>query len=491
MDAPAHTAGTRSGRPLPVETSLTEMERVFVEQREAFRRFGAPTAVQRIDRLERAIALVKDYSDQICEAVSADFGSRSMHQSLVSDVISVVTSLNYAKARVRRWMRPERRLLEFPWDFLGARGEVRYEPLGVVGVVSPWNFPVNLCLAPLAGILAAGNSALLKPSEETPATSALIGRMIRQGFDRTEAFVVQGGPVIASAFTRLPFDHLLFTGSARIAAKVLRAAAENLVPVTLELGGKSPVIVGQGADLDAAASRILFAKTLNAGQICLAPDYVLVPEGLVEPFAEAALRAVAAQYPSLKENPDYTSIINGRHYERLRGLLSEAVARGARIVEINPAKEDFAQQTAHKMPPTLILEPADDLGVMREEIFGPLLPVKSYRTLDEALDRIAEGPKPLALYYFGTDKRQIAKVLARSESGGVTINDVAQHVVHETLPFGGVGQSGMGRYHGRDGFRNFSHMRAVYYQTDWDLLKFIRAPYNRETLQKLKRFIGR
>ena len=483
-------SGGRQGS-LNETAAIGEMERILLEQRDAFRRLGPPTLAQRLDRLDRAILLLKDFSEEICAAAAQDFGNRSPHQTLVADVYTVIASLKFAKANLKRWIRPEQRPLQLPWGLLGARGEVRFEPLGVVGVVSPWNFPVSLAFTPLAGIFAAGNSVMIRPSEVAPASAALIAHMIQKGFDRTEAYVVQGGPKIAEAFTRLPLDHLLFTGSTRLGSDVLRAAADHLVPVTLELGGKSPVILSPSADFEPSVARILFGKTLNAGQVCLAPDYVFVPEGQVDRFADAAGRAVAAMFPTLKENPDYTSIINARHHARLQALLAEARERGAQIVELNPAGESFAQQSAYRMPPTLILNPPDDLAVMQEEIFGPILPVKSYSTLDEALAFIASKPKPLALYYFGRNEKEIARVLARSSSGGVTINDIAQHVAHESLPFGGVGASGMGRYHGIDGFRTFSNARTVFRQTNSEILKVMRAPYSAGTLKLLKRLIGK
>jgi coniferyl-aldehyde dehydrogenase len=354
----------------------------------------------------------------------------------------------------------------------------------VVGVISPWNFPINLTFAPLAGIFAAGNRAMIKPSEFTPRTSELMDRMFRSAFDEAEVAVFAGGPEVGAAFSKLAFDHLLFTGATSIAYHVMRAAAENLVPTTLELGGKSPVIIGRSADISLAAKRVMTGKTLNAGQICLAPDYVLVPENRRGEFVAAAEGAIQAMFPTLKDNPDYTSVINQRHYDRLMGYLDDAKKKGAETVELNPAREDFRQQPFHKIPPTIVLDVTDDMKIMKDEIFGPLLPVKTYTKVEEAVDYVNAHARPLGLYYFGTDGTEQTSVMTRTTSGGTTINDVLMHVSMEDLPFGGVGPSGMGAYHGIDGFRTFSHARAVFSQAKMDIAAMLRPPYGAK-LQKM------
>ncbi|HBA42365.1 MAG TPA: coniferyl aldehyde dehydrogenase, partial [Alphaproteobacteria bacterium] len=326
----------------------------------------------------RTIGLLVDYKDRICEALREDFGHRSPDQSLITDVYGCLGGLKQAKKNLRRWMRPERRKTMFPLNLAGARSYIAYQPLGTVGIISPWNFPVQLTFTPLAGIFAAGNRAMIKPSEFTPLTSALMAEMFASAFDEEEVAVFTGGPEVGTAFSALPFDHLLFTGATAVARHVMRAAADNLVPLTLELGGKSPVVLGQSANMQQSADRIMNGKMLNAGQICLAPDYVLVPQARRDEFVTASRQAVAAMYPSLKDNPDYTSVINQRHYDRLQSYLSDAAEKGAQLVEINPADEDFTQQPHHKIPPTLLLDVTDDMKIMQEEIFGPLLPVKSY-----------------------------------------------------------------------------------------------------------------
>lgn len=477
------------------ESSVTETDTgsasasiraILDRQKEAHLRDGPPSAEQRIDWIDRSIALLIDNQKEIADTLAADFGHRSIEQTLLTDVMGSIGPLKHAKKHLHQWMKPEKRKVQFPLNLLGAKARVEYQPLGVVGVISPWNFPINLTFTPLAGIFAAGNRCMIKPSEFTPATSDLMARMFRSAYDETEVAVVTGGPAVGEAFSRQPFDHLLFTGATSIAYHVMRAAAENLVPVTLELGGKSPVIVSKSAPMEEAAAKIMTGKTLNAGQICLAPDYVFVPEGRVDEFVDQASKSVQKMYPTLKDNPDYTSVINQRHYDRLNGYLDDVKAKGGTTIEINPANEDFSQQQAHKIPPTIVVEPSDDMKVMQEEIFGPILPVKSYKDVSEAVDYVNARERPLGLYYFGADKAEENRVLTRTTSGGVTVNDVIMHVSMEDLPFGGVGPSGMGSYHGVDGFKTFSHAKAVYTQTKAKMVaEMFRPPYGAKTRKVL------
>lgn len=439
---------------------------------------GIPSAAVRIERLDRAIGLLVDHAKEIADAIDSDFGVRSKDASALTDIAGSIGPLKHAKAHVAKWMRTSKRKPEFPFGLLGAKAEVRFQPKGVVGIISPWNFPVNLTFAPLAGVLAAGNRAMIKPSELTPATSELMKAMFAKAFTEEEISVFTGGADIGAAFSSLAFDHLIFTGGTSIAYHVMRAASENLVPLTLELGGKSPVIVGRSADLGQAAARVMAGKTLNAGQICLAPDYVLAPADQRDAFVAAATSAVKTMFPTIRDNPDYTAIISQRHYDRIRGLVEDARAKGAKVVEINPANEDFSQQEFRKIPPTLILDPTDDMKVMQEEIFGPVLPVKTYTSVKDAVGYINANPRPLGLYYFGKDESEQEAVLTNTTSGGVTVNDVIYHVAQEDLPFGGVGPAGMGAYHGYDGFLEFSHKRAVYKQTLNDkVMAMTRPPY--------------
>jgi coniferyl-aldehyde dehydrogenase len=456
------------------------MNAILARQKAAHIRDGAPSAEVRIDRLNRCISLLIDNRRGIEEAVNSDFGARSREATAFTDVAGSIGPLKHARDNLRKWMKAERRkTTPAILGLFGAKAEVRYQPKGVVGVISPWNFPVNLTFAPLAGILAAGNRAMIKPSEFTPATSELMAQMFAGAFSEEEIAVVTGGPEVGQAFSGLAFDHLIFTGATSIARHVMRAAAENLVPLTLELGGKSPVILGKSANLETAAARIMNGKTLNAGQICLAPDYVLTPRESLETFVGEAQKSVSRMFPTIKDNPDYTAIVAQRHYDRIMGYVEDARAKGARIVEMKPEGEDLSQQEHRKIAPTLIIDPTDDMKVMQEEIFGPVLPVKTYGVLDEAIDYINAHDRPLGLYYFGDDAAEQEKVLSRTTSGGVTVNDVIFHVAQEELPFGGVGPAGMGSYHGHDGFLEFSHRKAVFSQLKKDIgpLQMMRPPY--------------
>jgi coniferyl-aldehyde dehydrogenase len=462
------------------EGDAASMQALLARQKAANLRDGAPSAEKRIERLDRCIGLLVDHRKAIEDALNQDFGARSPDVTAFADVASSIGPLAHAKANLRKWMKPERRptspaLL----GLFGAKAEVRFQPKGVVGVISPWNFPVNLTFAPLAGILAAGNRAMIKPSEYTPATSALMASMFGGAFSEEEIAVITGGPEVGQAFAGLAFDHMIFTGATAVARHVMKAAADNLTPLTLELGGKSPVIIGKSADMPTAAARIMNGKTLNAGQICLAPDYVLTPKESLESFVSEASGAVRRMFPTIRDNPDYTAIIAQRHYDRIQGYIDDARAKGARVVEIKPENEELTQQEHRKIAPTLIIDPTDEMKVMQEEIFGPVLPVKTYAGVDEAIAYVNAHDRPLGLYYFGDDAQEREKVLSATTSGGVTVNDVIFHIAQEDLPFGGVGPSGMGSYHGHDGFREFSHRKSIYTQLKKDIgpLAQLRPPY--------------
>ncbi|PJI47293.1 MAG: coniferyl aldehyde dehydrogenase [Pseudomonas sp.] len=429
---------------------------ILDRQRAAFLADPAPTAEQRIERLERAAQLLLVHAGELTEALNRDFGVRSPTFTHGVEIQYPLANIRQTQADLERWMRSESR------PSPQGSAWVQYQPLGVVGVVTPWNGPVNMLFNGLAGALAAGNRVMLKPSELTPCTSGLLARLLRSAYAEDEVAVITGGAEVARAFCAQPFDHLLFTGAGSIGREVMRAAADNLVPVTLELGGKSPVILSRSADLASAAAMVAVAKMINSGQICVAPDYLFVPEESLQAFVATARAAIAARFPSLRDNPEVTSIINQRHFQRLHGYIDQARAAGVEVIELNPAQEDFAGQPFYKMCPTLLIDPPDELGVMQEEIFGPLLPVKTYREMDEVLAYINARPRPLALYYFGQDAGEEQQVLSRTCSGGVTVNGIAQHASLESLPFGGVGASGMGAYHGIDGFRRFSHAKAVF-----------------------------
>ena len=463
-----------------LDHDAASMTALLVKQKTAHLRDGAPSAEKRIERLDRCISLLIDHRRDIEDALIQDFGARSREATAFTDIAASVGPLKHAKDHLRVWMKAEKRkTTPAILGLFGAKAEVRYQPKGVVGVISPWNFPVNLTFAPLAGILAAGNRAMIKPSEFTPATSALMAQMFGSAFSEEEIAVVTGGPEVGQSFASLAFDHLIFTGATSIARHVMRAAAENLVPLTLELGGKSPVIVGRSADMSVAAARVMAGKTLNAGQICLAPDYLFAPKDQLESFVAAAQSSVSKMFPTIKDNPDYTAIVAQRHYDRITGYVDDARAKGARIIELKPEGEDLSQQEHRRIAPTLILDPTDDMKVMQEEIFGPLLPVKTYDTVDQAVDYINAHDRPLGLYYFGADAAEQERVVNGTTAGGVTVNDVIFHIAQEDLPFGGVGPSGMGSYHGLDGFREFSHRKAIFSQIKKDIgpLQMMRPPY--------------
>ena len=460
------------------------MKDLLEAQRAAFMAALPEPLSVRKDRLTRAIAMVADHAARFCDALSEDFGHRSREQSMMTDIAGSISPLKHARKHLDRWARAEKRKVQFPLGLLGAKARVEYQPKGVVGVISPWNFPVNLVMSPLAGIFAAGNCAMVKTSEFTPATSALFEEIVGSYFAPEELAFVSGGPDVGKAFAELPFDHLIFTGATGIAKHILHAAADNLVPVTLELGGKSPVIVGKGADIAQTTERVAIGKMLNAGQICLAPDYMLVPEDQEGAVVAGLKKAASAMYPTLLSNPDYTAIINDRHHARLTEWIDDARAKGATVDVVNPANEDFSTANSRKMPLHILTGVTDDMTVMQEEIFGPVLPVRRYTGgVDGAIAEVNRRDRPLAVYYFGKDEGEKRRVLDRTISGGATVNDVIFHVSMEDLPFGGVGPSGMGAYHGRDGFVTFSHAKAVYQQPKIDVARLagLKPPYGAAT----------
>jgi coniferyl-aldehyde dehydrogenase len=464
-----------------MSSTFENMNDVLNLQKKKFIKDGPPSIDLRVDRLNRLTSMLVENRYAFTEALSSDFGSRSQNASLMTDVYTVLPEITNAIKNIKRWTKDEKRSSNMPFNLFGAKSYIRYEPLGTIGMISPWNFPVNLAFGPLASIFAAGNQVMHKPSELTPETAALMKELCDKAYDQDEFATFLGGPETGEAFSKLNFDHLLYTGSGNVGKHVMNAAAQNLVPVTLELGGKSPVVVGNSADIQASAKRVMFGKTMNAGQICLAPDYVMVHKDKKDEFITEAEKAVADYYPNIKNNDDYTSIINERHFDRLNGLIDDAREKGATINQINPSNEDFSQQEFFKIPPTIITDTSDDMRVMKEEIFGPILPVLEYTDVEEALDTINSKDRPLGLYYFGTDKNEQSNVLDNTSSGGVTINNVVGHIQQQDLPFGGVGPSGMGRYHSQDGFKNFSNARAVFKDVPFfmDNLAFgmIRPPY--------------
>ena len=465
------------------------MQDTLDRQRAAFMAELPVSLSIRKDRLRRAAAMISDNADRFCEALSEDFGHRSREQSMVTDIAGSIGPINHAIKHLDAWAAKDKRAVQFPLGLLGAKAWVEYQPKGVVGIIAPLNFPVNLVMGPVAGAFAAGNRAMVKTSEFTPRTAALFEEIASDYFPSEELAFFSGGADVGKAFSELPFDHLLFTGATGIGRHILHAAADNLTPVTLELGGKSPVIVGRSADLAQATERVALGKMLNAGQICLAPDYMLVPAEEEPRIVEGLKAAASAMYPTLLANPDYTSIVNDRHFQRLSDWLDDARQKGATIETVNPGGEDFGGTNARKMPLHIVRDVTDDMTLMQEEIFGPLLPIRRYDTIDGAIDEVNRRARPLGLYYFGKDDAERRRVLDRTISGGVTLDDVVFHVSMEDLPFGGVGPSGMGSYHGQDGFRTFSHAKAVFKQAKLDVAKLagIKPPYGRATLKAAAR----
>jgi coniferyl-aldehyde dehydrogenase len=411
---------------------------------------------------------------EITDAMMADFGHRAPFENLM-EPLSLTLGIDYLLANLSRFMRPTRRKVAMSMRFGSAR--IEYQPLGVIGIVSPWNYPFALAVMPLVTAIAAGNRAMIKPSELTPVSSDLLVAFLADIFPKDKVAVVTGDATVGAAFSSLPFDHLIYTGSTAVGRSVMKAASENLVPVTLELGGKNPAIVQRGSSLQRAAEGIAYGKLMNSGQVCVSPDYAMVHGADIEQFFNAYGQAVAKLYPDGSGSTDYTSIINDRHYARVNGLLEDARTKGARVVQVGHNGSD-APTRAHTLPPTVVLGATDDMRIMHEEIFGPVLPILPYRGIDDAIAHINERPRPLALYYFGAEGGdECRKVLSRTTSGNVTINNTVMHFVQDDLPFGGVGASGMGSYHGIEGFRAFSHAKGIFDQKKLNAGNLLRPPF--------------
>jgi len=457
--------------PVAHSPASAEMHRAFDAQRAAFGR-GAPDYRHRMDALEALRAEITASRQALLDALSADFGNRAPEETLLIELFQLSEMIAQARSCLKRWMKPKR--VRPNWFLLPATTRVVYQPLGVVGIISPWNFPVLLSFSPMVDALAAGNHVMLKPSELTPRTCELIVRMIERRFPPEYVTAITGGPDVGREFAALPFDHLLFTGSSRVGALVMQEAAANLTPVTLELSGKSPVIVHESFPLEVAARRIMAGKLLNAGQSCLAPDYLLLPRGRENAFELAARRAVAELYPTLVSNTDYTRMLRG--YERLTAAIAEATAQGARVARINPANEECSLANG-VFPPTLVFGARADATLLTEEIFGPVLPVVPYDSLDDAIAWVNAHPRPLAVYYFDDDGARQREVITRTHSGAVNLNDVVIQFAQFNLPFGGVGLSGMGQYHGFDGFQAFSKKKGVMVQRRFSTVALLNAPY--------------
>jgi coniferyl-aldehyde dehydrogenase len=465
------------------------MDDILREMREATRARSAPSHDERIASLDSLGSALAARKDAFVDTIARDFGHRAKQETLLCDIFAVLSAIHYTKVHLREWMEPEDR--ETSWVFKPATNRVIYQPLGVVGIISPWNYPVQLALIPLVAALAAGNRVMLKPSEVVPLTAELLAELVSDAFSEDHVRVITGGAAAGEAFARLPFDHLVFTGSTRVGKLVMRSASENLVAVTLELGGKSPAIVGGDFGTQVAAARIMAGKAFNAGQTCVAPDYAMIPRASCGAFVQACKAEVAAMYPAIASNPDYTAIVNDHHYARVRNTVDDARARGATVIEMVPAGESGEEvMRARKIAPTLVLNPTTDMLCMTEEIFGPVLPIVPYERLDEAIAYVNERPRPLALYYFGHRKADVDRILSETIAGGVTVNETMLHVLQDDLPFGGVGASGMGQTHGRHGFDALSNKKAVLRQPRINTTWLLRPPYGVLTNGLLRFLLG-
>src|SRR3984893_17922097 len=456
--------------------SALSLQNMLSAQRAAFIASPLPNKGERRQRLELLKRSLLSYRDVLAAAESRDFGGHSLDEVMLAEIFPLIEALNAAIKHVGRWMKPSKRRVALP--MLPSRAQVIYQPLGVVGVVTPWNYPLLLSVGPLINILAAGNRSMIKMSEYTPATAQVLRTMLAEVFPADQVAVVTDDTgVLAEEFVRLRFDHLVFTGSGRVGRLVMRAAADNLVPVTLELGGESPGSIGQDAPLDVAAERICWGKSLKSGQSCTAPDYVLCPRGHIAQFVDAYRACYSRMFPALRDNPDCTSIINDGHYRRLQQLIEDAKAKGARVEEVNPALENLSG--TRKLPVALVLDATDSMRITHEEIFGPILPILAYDRIEDAIDYVNHRPRPLALYLFSFDHALQRCVAATTHSGAVSFNDTMTHAGISDLPFGGIGESGMGHYHGYEGFLAFSKAKGIFYKGRFNSGRQIYAPYGR------------
>ncbi len=441
------------------QQEIAVIDSALAAQKQAFSSAPYLSVEERIDDLEKLKTVILAHQEALVQALSQDFGCRSADDTKMGDLLPTIMGINYTLKHLKKWMKPSKRHVGIL--FQPAKAYVMYQPLGVIGIITPWNYPLFLALGPLTTALAAGNRAMIKMSEFTPATNKVIKTMLASVFSDDKVAVIAGGPEVAAHFSSQAFDHLLFTGSSRVGKIVMAAAAKNLTPVTLELGGKSPTIIDETIALDDAVSRFILGKTLNAGQTCVAPDYILCPSHRIDELQQALAKRFNKMYPTIANNSDYGSIINDAQFQRLNQWLSDAQAKGA---SINTLGHESLQDCAsvNKIPLTIVTQVNNDMLLMQDEIFGPILPIVSYNTIDDAITYINERPRPLALYLCSHDEGIQQLVLERTHAGGVCLNDAALQVAQDDMPFGGIGPSGMGHYHGHEGFLTFSKAKSVF-----------------------------
>lgn len=467
----------------PPEVSQLQLQQLLDQQKQAYQRYPMPTAKERIERLARLRKVLIKYQDQIAQAINKDYGNRSFSETKIGELLTCIEQIKYYSKHLSQWMKPAARhisMLHQP-----AKAWVQYQPMGVIGIIAPWNYPLLLSVGPLICALAAGNHAMIKISSASMHFGQLLKSMISEAFPQELVLVINGGGAISDAFSHLAFDKIIFTGSTQIGKTVMAAAATNLVPVILELGGKSPAIVHPSSDLKDVAQRLAFGKLWNAGQTCVAPDYLFLPRGKVNEFIGHYKYIVSGMYPNIQNNPDYTSIVNDKQYNRLQDYIADALALGAHRIEINPLDEDLTP--TRKIAPMLLTDVTVQMQIMQHEIFGPILPIMEYDQIDDVIDFINQQPRPLALYYFDFDQARADYVAQRTHSGHFGQNAVLTHVAQDDLPFGGVGASGMGKYHGPEGFFSLSHERSVMSIPKLFNLKFIMPPFNKSLLKILEK----
>ena len=474
---------TKTNSMTPYSPEVQRIHDLLAQQKSAYQRYPVPTAKERIERLARLKKVLVKYQDQIADAISQDYGNRSVSETKIGELLTCLEQIKYYSKNLTGWMKPSKRhvsMLHQP-----AKAWVQYQPLGVIGIITPWNYPLVLSIGPLICALAAGNHAMIKMSSSSPNFGHVLENILSEAFPQELVSVTNGGGAISDAFSHLAFDKIIFTGSTNVGKTVMAAASENLVPVILELGGKSPVIVHPSSDLKLVAERIAFGKLWNAGQTCVAPDYMFLPKGKTAEFVEQFSQVASSMYPTLAENKDFTSIINDKQYNRVQGYLEDARDQGAKIISINPANENL--DAVRKIAPTLLTGVTTEMEILKNEIFGPVLPIMEYDQIDDVIDFINSRPRPLALYYFDFDDARANYVSQRTHSGHFGQNALLTHVAQDDLPFGGVGASGMGKYHGPEGFFGLSHERSVMSIPKLFSLKFVLPPFNKPLVKILEK----